>query len=332
MSINSQKIKHIRKLAATNILIFIVLLLVVEGGSSLLLFFYELPQTSGLKMAERLHTRYDSDLGWVNIPGKNVPDMYGAGKNVRINSQGFRNNTDIAATIPQGKVRMICSGDSFTFGYGVDNDEAWCSLLGRRNGIETVNMGQGGYGPDQAYLWYLKDGKRLQHNIQIFAVVAPDLVRMLDNNLLGYGKPVFAIENDRLVTKNVPVPRAPYLFSWFTRNNASIKQLRVLQLYNTIFPSGGSNAPQRNESIDAALNIYCADSSEGVTRLSAGGGSLNLVPAQPTDGSRLVKISPANPQINFANGIKLLRETAAQLEFVITDANEAVVLKLTVPK
>ena len=80
-------------------------------------------------IAERRHTKYDPDLGWVNGPNIHIPNMYGPGVYLKTNSQGFRNNYDFDTAVPNGKYRIICSGDSFTLGYGVDNDHTWCQLL-----------------------------------------------------------------------------------------------------------------------------------------------------------------------------------------------------------
>jgi len=130
-----------------NILVFILVLVVIEGLASYLLFTRDALITTPL--AERLHTQYDPDLGWVNIPDINIPDMYGPGISLRTNSQGFRNDYNFDKSIPAGKKRIICSGDSFTLGYGVDNQHTWCQQLAALdNRIETVNMAQGGYGLD----------------------------------------------------------------------------------------------------------------------------------------------------------------------------------------
>src|SRR5271157_4803646 len=118
----------------------------------------------------------------------------------------LRNNADFATKVPPGKTRIVCSGDSFTLGNGVDNDHTWPQLLASRaKNLETVNMGQGGYGADQAYLWYKRDGVPLDHNIQIFALISPDFYRMQHSSFNGYGKPMLTVENERLVTTNVPV-------------------------------------------------------------------------------------------------------------------------------
>jgi hypothetical protein len=190
-----------------NIAATLVLLLVLEGIASVYYAFREAFATP--PVAESLYTEYDRDLGWVSLPNVYLPNMYGPGKYLRTNSQRFRNNADFTPIVPSGKARIICSGDSFTFGFGVDNDHTWPQLLATRApNLETVNMGQGGYGADQAYLWYKRDAAPLNHDIEIFAIILPDLYRMQHPLFNGYGKPVLAVENDRLVTTNVPVPRS----------------------------------------------------------------------------------------------------------------------------
>ena len=155
----------------------LLLLVVLEGGSSLLLLVADLYRTPP-QLTERPHTQYDTLLGWVNRPDFYDHDLYAPGVYLRTNSQGFRNDHAITPRVPPGRARAICSGDSFTLGYGVDNDHTWCALLEHRiHGLETVNMGQGGYGADQAYLWYKRDAEHLDHHVQIFAVILEDFRR-----------------------------------------------------------------------------------------------------------------------------------------------------------
>jgi hypothetical protein len=71
-----------------------------------------------------------------------------AGVYFRSNSQGFRNNEDFSKEIPAGKFRIVCSEDSFTMGPGVTNDQTRCQALTQLdNRFQTINMGQGAYGP-----------------------------------------------------------------------------------------------------------------------------------------------------------------------------------------
>jgi hypothetical protein len=208
---HAHKRSGLARLIAANLAIFVLLLIVVEGLASYVVVARFIMLTNNI--VERRHTKYDPDLGWVNEPSINISDMYGPGIYLRTNSQGFRNNHDISPAVPAGKARIICSGDSFTLGYGVDNDHAWCnrlSLLDPR--IETVNMGQGGYGVDQAYLWYKRDSAKIEHQVHLFAFITSDFHRMQSDSFRGYAKPLLDTVNGALVVKNVPIPKRDYSF------------------------------------------------------------------------------------------------------------------------
>lgn len=208
---HAHKKAGLARLIAANLAIFVLLLIVVEGLASYVVVARFIMLTNNI--VERRHTKYDPDLGWVNEPSINISDMYGPGIYLRTNSQGFRNNHDISPAVPAGKARIICSGDSFTLGYGVDNDHAWCnrlSLLDPR--LETVNMGQGGYGVDQAYLWYKRDSAKIEHQVHLFAFITSDFHRMQSDSFRGYAKPLLDTVNGALVVKNVPIPKRDYSF------------------------------------------------------------------------------------------------------------------------
>lgn len=176
------KASSIWKDIAVIVLITIFIFSSLEGFASYILVFSKLQKAQIL--AERLHTEYDPLLGWINKPNIHIQDMYGPNRYIRTNSQRFRNNHDFDIDIPKGKRRWICSGDSFVLGYGVDNDHTWCSVLSSIvPGIESVNMGQGGYGLDQAYLWYMRDGVQLQHGWFYFDLI--DEFRNLDSTSIS---------------------------------------------------------------------------------------------------------------------------------------------------
>lgn len=69
---------------------------------------------------------------------------------VTISEQGLR-NPPVTVPKPPGIRRVLCVGDSFTFGWGVEYDECWChrieALLGP--GVETINLGVPGYNSSQ---------------------------------------------------------------------------------------------------------------------------------------------------------------------------------------
>jgi hypothetical protein len=216
-------------LIAGGLAIFGLLFIIIEGLASYGLLVRDVMRTS--LIAERRHTKYDPDLGWVNEPNVYIPDMYGPGVYLRTNAQGFRSNQNINAAVPDGKARVICSGDSFTLGFGVDNDHTWCQLLSLLEPrLETVNMGQGGYGVDQAYLWYKRDAARIEHQVHLLAFITHDFYRVQSDSFLGYAKPALDVANGALVVKNVPVPRRSYYLSWITQSIEKLRRLRTVEL------------------------------------------------------------------------------------------------------
>ena len=220
-------------LVVNMVTIFLILAL-CEGLSSLVLLWRSL--TNSPVVAERAHTQYDAELGWVNLPQLFIEDMYGPGLHLQTNARGFRNDQEFSVTIPPNKVRAICSGDSFTLGYGVANEQTWCHLLAASDSrLQTVNMGQGGYGIGQSYLWYERDGAKLDHDIHLFAFITTDFERMQRTEFLGYGKPRLVMQGRKLVIENVPVPERAFYTPWLTQNGEALGQLRSVQLVSGFF-------------------------------------------------------------------------------------------------
>ena len=188
-------------------------LLLLEGLSSLLWFAADyrrfmrsLPIATQFK--EEHHSRHDTGLGWVNIPGKRLRDFYGPGRHITINADGFRGLEDYGGAKPADRFRVVCLGDSFTLGYGVDDADTFPAQLEALNpAVQSVNMGQGGYSVGQCYLWYQRDGTALQADCLVFAFVLDDIWRMTGGRMInGAAMPDFAIEDGRLVVRGQPVP------------------------------------------------------------------------------------------------------------------------------
>ena len=239
-----------------NLLVLLLIFVLFEGAASFLLVLYDIVKTRPI--AERLHTEYDPELGWVNKPNVDLPNMYGPGVFLRINNQRFRADHDFEVAVPSGKLRIICSGDSFTFGYGVSNDCTWCQFLTTLDSrLETINMGQGGYGVDQAYLWYKRDGLKFQHQIHLLAFITIDFERMQSNEFLGYGRPVMDVDNGMLVVRNVPVPnhayRLPRLTTTSQNLTRNLTRLRSVELLNRLLMRVGvvrdTSSPPVNKAI-----------------------------------------------------------------------------------
>jgi hypothetical protein len=240
----SSRLKRLGLPALLNIVLIAMALLTIEGLSSIVLFGMAVANVKTL--AERRHTRYDALLGWSNIPNIYLKDMYGPGVSLRINGQGFRGDHDYSVEVPSGKKRIICAGDSFTFGYGVSDHETWCQRLSSQDThLETVNMGQGGYGIDQTYLWYKRDAGKLRHNILLFAFNTKDFGRMRYKQFHGYYKPLLTVQDNVLTVTRVPVPRRSAVAHWLIQRRTVIDDLRAFQLASTLFTSPADSGDLR---------------------------------------------------------------------------------------
>src|SRR5262249_14698128 len=114
-----------------NLLILALLLTAGEGLASLLLLVRDL--LAPAVRSDPPYIVYDAELGWVNTPASDFPDVDGPGVSVRTNAQGFRITQAPGPPVPDrvldGRIRLLCSGDSFTFGYSVANEHTWCQQL-----------------------------------------------------------------------------------------------------------------------------------------------------------------------------------------------------------
>ncbi len=247
--------KRARKLGL-GLLVAVLALSAVEGCSNLGVTLYDALFESDSPIAERLHTEYDAELGWTNVPGKRVEDLYGSGRTVTINAQGFRGVDPTPQARTNDRPRVLCSGDSFTFGYGVGDAEAWPAQLDAlRPKIDIANLALGGYGADQAYLHYLRAGIDLEHDLHLFAIIADDINRMTYDAFSGYGKPWLVRVDGQLQTRNVPVPEAGFGAPWFVQNGRLLRRLGVVELGHRM--GGGEDAQvlRRVTPVEEAVNL-----------------------------------------------------------------------------
>jgi hypothetical protein len=232
------------------------------------------------------HTEHDPLLGWISRKHFHDPDYYGPGVSVSTNPEGWRGAGEYAPTVPAGKVRVFCLGDSFTFGHGVGDDEAWPARLAARNArLETVNMGQSGYGLDQMYLWYKRDGDRVRHNLVVVAIIEEDLGRIALDRMDGYPKPLLELTDAGLAPKDYPLP-VRTLGARLRRRAVAFKDLRALSLASRLIPtlrleSAEPPPPERRHSptYEHALVIRIV---EDLERLAEARGSRLVVAYLPT--------------------------------------------------
>ncbi len=137
------------------------------------------PERKGEKPAD-VHD-WDQHLGWVLRPG--AVGRHSIDRNFdveyRIDAEGFRETPEKGS--PQRHFWIF--GDSYTFGFGVENEEAWPAVMARRyigprDGL--INVGVSGYGLIQMYGRLQDVSSRLESNdVVVFAPTAGDLQRNL---------------------------------------------------------------------------------------------------------------------------------------------------------
>jgi len=108
-------------------------------------------------------------------------------------------------------------------------------------------MGQGGYGVDQAYLWYKRDAAKIGHQAQLLGFVTDDFYRMQSGSFSGYAKPVLEVEDGRLVVKNVPVPRQISYVLWITSKIESLWRLRTTEFLHRALLKIGAATTDRHQ-------------------------------------------------------------------------------------
>ena len=199
----------------------------LEGAASAYMFVRDRKGSNPPQRLVRPRTLPDTLLGWRNDTGYAKADEYGKGIALHTTADGLRATPARDSSVGTG---IVCSGDSFTFGAGVADDQHWCALLASAlPGVRTFDMGQELHGLDQTYLWYRRDGARYPHRIQVLAVTNAALERAAAGDDAGWFKPYFELEGDRLAARNVPVPRQTREALEDAAFDRGLDELRIVQ-------------------------------------------------------------------------------------------------------
>ncbi|HSP17016.1 MAG TPA: SGNH/GDSL hydrolase family protein [Thermoanaerobaculia bacterium] len=182
---------------------------------------------------------YDADLGWTNRPGSCTRD-----KKYCANSAGLRSDREFTKAIPPGTLRISLFGDSFIHGHDVDLAGSLAprlekALAARGTKAEALNFGVGGFGIDQAYIRYSREGSRFDTDIIVEGLQFENVARHLmvfrliayPQSKIPFSKPRFYFEGPSLLVANkptIPPRRVPEELAHFDRS-----PLRRLEFYYT---------------------------------------------------------------------------------------------------
>ncbi len=156
---------------------------------------------------------YDKYLGWKLTPNWDGQHKhYDFDVRYSTNSHGFRNNS----YVKQGQTGLSYAfvGDSFTFSFGVNDNETFIHLLNSQEKQDNIylNYGVPGYSTDQEYLLVRKRVLHFSPDIVLLVVYLGN--DLFDNELpfplqANHAKPYYELMSDGLVLKNTPVPLGP---------------------------------------------------------------------------------------------------------------------------
>jgi len=157
---------------------------------------------------------YDETLGWRLAPGaKGRIASAEFDTAFAIDAHGARMAREVPYARDPLRKRVLLLGDSFTFGYGVQDAQRFGDLLAARlPGVEIVNLGVLATGTDQQWLLYQREGVKYGADLVVLGYMTDHIVRNARTSLVVGGgkvvsKPAFALEGGLLELRNVPVPR-----------------------------------------------------------------------------------------------------------------------------
>lgn len=149
---------------------FLLLLLTLEGGLRLI----------GLGPPERL-VQFDPDLGWSKKPNCEVRRKTAEyDVTIRTNEHGLTDDPMPDLAKPEGVLRVLMLGDSFTQGFSVERRDLFVDLLegwwgseGRR--VEVINAGTEGWDDAQSVAWLQREGAAFEPDLVVLFPYENDL-------------------------------------------------------------------------------------------------------------------------------------------------------------
>jgi hypothetical protein len=123
---------------------------------------------------------FDPYLGWAPTPDRVRRED---GIVYLNNRRGLRADREYDEAPPVGVRRIAAFGDSFTYCAEVTQDDCWAARLARDlPTTEVLNFGVIGYGPDQAWLRYQRDGRPYSSCAVLIGYFSEDIDRVVNRS------------------------------------------------------------------------------------------------------------------------------------------------------
>ncbi len=155
---------------------------------------------SGKNPLNIAQAQFDPELGWVPLPNSSRPG-------VTVNRLGQRGSEVVPLERTERSPRVLLVGDSYTFGAQVNDEETYGSLLAARHlpEGEVINLGVSGYGPDQAVLFYEREGVKYKPDIVVLGFFVHGISRNAAR-FKYYTKPRFELVGEKVQPSSARIP------------------------------------------------------------------------------------------------------------------------------
>lgn len=151
-------------------------LLVLEGLSRLV-FSAVRKEMDFFKLSTSPYYRSDETLGW--RPRENVLGVHNQegsfATKFRTNSRGLRDR-EYSIEKPNGVTRIVVIGDSFTWGWGVGDQEIYTEILeASLKGVEVINLGVTAFDTSQEFRYLEVEGMKYEPDIVLLGFCLNDI-------------------------------------------------------------------------------------------------------------------------------------------------------------
>lgn len=164
-----------------------------------------LPQWAPMTSERAIFWQFDPTLGWRHLPAVHAPFVNrDFSVTVTINSEGLRGRE-----YPQqrnNKKRMLVLGDSFGWGFGVNDDESFPAILEQKHpDWEILNASVSGYGTVQQYLYLQELIPRFKPDVVLLLFYDNDFQDNVGRTEYWYRRPVVVQNGDVFSIKGAPL-------------------------------------------------------------------------------------------------------------------------------
>jgi len=220
-------------------------------------------------------------LGWCLRPNKTAfQQTLDYTVKVSINSKGLR-DVEHDYKKEEGVFRIVVLGDSFMEAYQVPLEKSFPRLLEKNlneispKKVEVINLGVGGYGTAQEYLYLKQEGVKYNPDLVILAFLGCNDVRnnsrllelklwRRENTYKVAGRPFYSIDDDGELILHEPdfennmklAKRKAERFKKKTNKRALKDRLLFYRLLKTKINSINANVYHRSYNLNAMLGAY----------------------------------------------------------------------------